>query len=156
MLKSLREWLVPAVNGCEIDFAIAEWAVAGHHPAHDHASPPKLCPAGAGTELTLLMECSDFQASLRWLCETFHLAAPPSLGESERNLVGADNVFGEVVAWAKKARRIWDDLNEVDRRLVAAVKDSLVAADIAGSALPKRFPDDAQRWAWISESRSGS
>ena len=33
MLKSLRDWLLPAINGSEIDFAIVEWAVAGHLPA---------------------------------------------------------------------------------------------------------------------------
>ena len=43
-------------------------------------------------------------------------------------------------------------MNDGDKRLVAAVKDCLVAADIAGSALPKKLPDDPNRWTWIGES----
>src|SRR5205807_10621951 len=91
-------------------------------------------------------------AALRWLRETFHLAVPPSVAESKRNLVGTDNVFGEIVAWAKAARRTWDSMSPVNKRFVAAVKDCLVAADVAGSALPKKLPDEPQRWMWISES----
>jgi CRISPR-associated endonuclease/helicase Cas3 len=158
MLKALRQWLLPAVGNSEVDFAIVEWAVAGHHPAHDHTSPPKFCPAGAGNELILQMDHSDFRAALLWLFDTFKLAplslaqTKRNLAEIKRNLVGAENVFSEIVAWAKGARRIWHAMSEGDKRLVAAVKDCLVAADIAGSALPKKLPDDPQRWAWISES----
>ena len=36
MLEQLREWLLPALGGSIVDFAIVEWAVAGHHPAMDH------------------------------------------------------------------------------------------------------------------------
>ena len=48
ILEALKPWLLPAVGGSELDFAFVEWAVAGHHPAHDHASPPRECPPGAG------------------------------------------------------------------------------------------------------------
>ncbi|MGE3809836.1 MAG: CRISPR-associated endonuclease Cas3'', partial [Gemmataceae bacterium] len=150
MLKSLREWLLPAVGGSETDFAIVEWAVAGHHPAHHHASPPKVCPAGSGATLTLKMGGPDFQATIAWLRHSFCLADPPMLSDTKRNLVGGENVFAEIVAWAKAARRIWDRMDAGDKRLVAAVKDCLVAADIAGSALPKKLTDDW--WAWIAES----
>jgi len=152
MLRSLREWLLPAVSGSTIDFAIVEWAVAGHHPAHDHASPPKLCPAGSGPTLNLKLQEPDFQAATKWLGESFNLGKPPLLKNTSRNLVGAENVFAEIVAWAKGARRTWDGMIDNDRRLVAAVKDCLVAADIAGSALPKKLPFDSERWSWISES----
>jgi CRISPR-associated endonuclease/helicase Cas3 len=152
MLNPLREWLLTAVGVSDVDFALMEWAVAGHHPAHDHASPPKSCPPGAGSELILHMGHSDFKAALQWLREAFQLSAPPSVAETKRNLTGAESVFTEIAVWAKAARRTWDSMNDGDKRLVAAVKDSLVAADIAGSALPKKLPDDPQRWVWISES----
>jgi CRISPR-associated endonuclease/helicase Cas3 len=152
MMKVLRDWLLPAVGNNQTDFAIVEWAVAGHHPAHDHASPPILCPAGAGTDLILLMGHTDYRSALTWLHETFNLAVPPMFATIKRNLVGAQNVFAEIVDWAKKARRTWDGMCKTDKGLVAAVKDCLIAADIAGSALPKKLPDDPQRWMWITDS----
>jgi CRISPR-associated endonuclease/helicase Cas3 len=126
-LRSLREWLLPAVDGSVGDFGIVEWAVAGHHPAHDHASPPKLCPLGAGVEFEMLYERADFTACLRWLGEQLIHSGPPTLRDLKRSLVGADNVFTEFVAWSKAARRTWDALDEGDRRFVAAVKDCLVS-----------------------------
>ena len=48
LLTELRSWLLPAVGGSETDFAISEWAIAGHHPAHNHDSPRRSCPPGAG------------------------------------------------------------------------------------------------------------
>jgi CRISPR-associated endonuclease/helicase Cas3 len=152
MLKSLRNWLLPAVGSSERDFAIVEWAVAGHHPAHDHCSPPRLCPPGSGVEIELSCGHDDFAACLRWLDRTLVHCSPPSSITLKRNLVGPDNVFAELVAWSKDARRTWDRMTDSDKRLVAAVKDCLVAADIAGSALPKRLRDEHERWSWITES----
>ncbi len=152
MLKSLREWLLPAVSGREDDFAIVEWAVAGHHPAHNHDSPPRLCPAGAGVEIQLYCGHDDFLECIRWLGERFARAPLPKLKTVPRNLVGAENVFAELVTWSKAARRVWDRMNARDKRLVAAVKDCLVAADIAGSALPPKLSVESERWQWITES----
>ena len=39
-----------------------------------------------------------------------------------------------------------------ERRLVAAAKTCLIAADVAGSALPKALPSDPNRWQWITVS----
>ena len=53
MLKELRQWLLPAVAGNEIDFAIVEWAVAGHHhrPGRaDRTAAGAACAAGRGAE----------------------------------------------------------------------------------------------------------
>jgi CRISPR-associated endonuclease/helicase Cas3 len=102
--------------------------------------------------LTLQMANADFLAATKWVQTTFHLPDPPPVPLTKRNLVGSDNVFGEIVAWAKTARRTWDGMNKTDKGLVAAVKDCLVAADIAGSALPKKIADEDLRWEWISES----
>ena len=46
MLATLKDWLLPAVGKMDADFNIVEWAVSGHHPAHNHESPPKRCPDG--------------------------------------------------------------------------------------------------------------
>jgi CRISPR-associated endonuclease/helicase Cas3 len=154
MLKGLREWLLPAVGGSETDFAIVEWAVAGHHPAHNHSSPPQEYPPGAGPEFLLRSGEGDFRTILEWLKRTFQLGDAPKLENAQRNLVGNDNVFLELSRWAKAARRMWQE--KVKRSpawpLVAAIKNSLVAADVAGSALPRQNPASSPHWEWIAQS----
>jgi CRISPR-associated endonuclease/helicase Cas3 len=152
ILRMLREWLLPAVGGNEIDLAIVEWAVAGHHPAHNHESPPKLCPPGAGVSIELFVGHADFSECLQWLAKQIIHSAPPPMTNETRRLVESGNVFATLVAWSREARRIWDDMAENQRRFVAAVKDCLIASDVAGSALPKILPGDDNRWDWITQS----
>ena len=152
MLTNLKTWLLPAVGGNEIDFAIAEWSVAGHHPAHTHESPPRSCPPGAGAEIRCHTDHADFAAILGWLKDRFELSAePPGFGDTFRPLVGAGNAFSELVTWSKCAQRLWEEKlrKSTDSRLVAAVKSCLIAADVAGSALPREIPDELERWAEI-------
>ena len=154
MLEELREWSLPAVDGSAMDFAFVEWAVAGHHPAISHASPPRNCPDGSGTQIYLHLGHSDFRSSLDWLAIKFELDRPKPLSGRSLDLSTLGQVFPVIKSWEKKARQSWDKLNDKDQRLVAAVKDCLVAADIAGSALPKAAPQDPKRWEWISASFS--
>jgi CRISPR-associated endonuclease/helicase Cas3 len=153
MLATLRSWLLPAVGDSETDFAIVEWAVAGHHPAHDHASPPRTPPAGAGVELRLQFDHNDFRSALEWIQTTFQLSTPPAQQTNPvRPLIGPGHVFAELGDWAKDAKRRWGKLEAADKTLVAAVKNSLIAADVAGSAISKTLPNDPTRWRWIMES----
>jgi len=148
ILKELREWLRPAVES-DVDFAIVEWAVSGHHPSHSHASPPRTCPPGSGCEIKISIDHADFTACLRWLAQQFSIAQPiPKLTKGNWPLVNSGNVFGDIVTWSKAARKLWDEKVQKsnDRQLVAAVKNCLIAADIAGSALPKDAPFDSERW----------
>jgi CRISPR-associated endonuclease/helicase Cas3 len=151
MLRPLHDWLLPAVVNSEDEFAVLEWAVAGHHPAHDHASPPKDCPGGCGPTLELLTGHADFRAALAWLEEEFGLGPAPEVSNSKRNLCRPDSVFDEIARWSRAAQRRWDSLKKSpDAPLIAAVKNCLIAADVAGSALPKVKPEDPERWGWIA------
>lgn len=156
MLQDLREWLLPAVGSNELDIAITQWAVAGHHPAHHHESPPKNCPAGAGPEITLHLDHPDFHAALAWLRMALGSdlgAAPIATQPRIVPLVGEGNAFANLCSWSRAQSKTWDKLRGTpERRLVAAVKNCLIAADIAGSALPKQSSDDAVLWNWIDES----
>jgi CRISPR-associated endonuclease/helicase Cas3 len=153
MLRSLREWLLPAVDGSELDFNIVEWAISGHHPSQHHSSPPKENPEGSGVVIELFMGHADFRAALAWLAETFGCPEPPVTVNVTRNLRGRDGVFGEIAMWFAKSRRTWDRVKKTpDARLTAAAKNALIAADVAGSALPKAMPNDPNRWTCIAES----
>jgi CRISPR-associated endonuclease/helicase Cas3 len=157
VLRSVKDWLLPALGRDEIAFAIVEWAIAGHHPAFNHESPPRSCPSegGAGPEITLLTGHDDIRAILNWLQRSFGLSSPPKLSDTARRLVGAENVFAELAAWAKSALRTWEPMRGThDARFVAAVKGCLIAADVAGSALPKARPEEVARWDWITTSFS--
>jgi CRISPR-associated endonuclease/helicase Cas3 len=153
ILQEIKEWLLPAIGGSEIDFAIVEWAIAGHHPARTHQSPPECVPrgGGSGSDMTLLCGHPNFVAVLGWLGSEFGLSRPPRLEDSEQELSGSAGVFETVILpWKRRANRLWHRLAEThDSKLVAAVKNCLVAADIAGSALPKARPHDRNRWHWI-------
>lgn len=157
MLSSLQPWLLPAVRGSDADWAITLWAIAGHHPAPHHDSPPTGPPTkgGSGPEIVLLTEHPDFTAILAWLMKTFTLGgdAPLGIGSPKRQL-NARDVFGSLKGWAKRSRHLWESLSREDRRFVAAVKSCLIAADVAGSALPKAKSDGATPWDWVTRSFS--
>ena len=153
-MRHLRDWLLPAVGGSEVDFAFVEWVVGGHHPAHYHASPPTACPDGAGPTITLLTGHRELNTAFLWLKNTFNLTDAPALQTETRNLVGANSIFTEIATWRRKSQETWDLVRKTpDARLVAAAaKNALIAADVAGSALPKAMPDDSERWNWIATS----
>ena len=144
IVQELREWLRPAVVS-DIDWHIVEWAVSGHHPAHNHPSPPRSCPAGAGVEIRIRSEDTDFTECLNWIGTTFRAGtAPPKLPAKSLLLTGSKNVYIAFVDWFKKAQRFWEASvrNTEDAKLLAAVKNCLIAADIAGSALPREGSPD--------------
>jgi CRISPR-associated endonuclease/helicase Cas3 len=150
MMQQFRDRLLPAVDGSETDLAVVEWAVAGHHPGHD--SPPNGPRPGAGVEMIGYLEHPDYRTALDHLQREFALDPVPALADVKWTLIGPTNVFTALKAWAKAARKQWDTLSDHDKRLVAAVKNTLIAADIAGSALPKERPNDPNRWQWVTDS----
>jgi CRISPR-associated endonuclease/helicase Cas3 len=152
MLQHLQDWLLPAVCRSETDFGIVEWAVTGHHPAHNHASPPKGPPpeGGAGAVLTLQMGHADFSSALTWLGTAFELGVPPTVTDEYCDLSVIGTTFKWFTTWAKEAQCVWRNWGTQERRFVAAVKNTLVAADVAGSALPREGSCDP--WQRITDS----
>lgn len=144
MLQDLKDWLLPAVDGNELDFALVEWAVAGHHPAHHHESPPRSCPPGAGTDLCLHANWGDYGDILGQLNRTFSLSEELPQVRDSISLVGSKNAFLQLTEWSRSALRTWETRlkKSPDARLVAAIKTCLIGADVAGSALPREGEQD--------------
>jgi CRISPR-associated endonuclease/helicase Cas3 len=92
------------------------------------------------------MSHSEFSEILEWLKVSINRK------ESKRSLVGSASAYVEISRWSKDASKYWDVMNSSDRKLVAAVKNCLIAADIAGSSLPKISTQNPDSWSWITQS----
>ena len=144
LIQQVRHWLLPAVCGCKTDLSLVEWAVAGHHPAHNHASPPHHCPAGSGTDILAHVKHPDFLKALQWIKEVFGLDGNlPTFQESSWLLVGEDTAFQKIAKWQREAFAEWGRIRfDPEAKLLAAIKNCLIASDVAGSALPKHGEPD--------------
>jgi CRISPR-associated endonuclease/helicase Cas3 len=154
-----REWLRPIVAGHEADWSIVLWAIAGHHPAYDRPSPPRAVDAGAGDCLECLVDHADFGECLVRLQGLFGLGPPPEFQTSKvLPLVGGGDVFTTIAEWFITEAVRWEQWRRDPqlRGLVAATKNCLVSADVAGSALPRQFSDLSERNAWIRDAFSNT
>ena len=133
LMLELRDWLRPAVES-DLDWQVVLWAVGGHHPAYGRPSPPRLFVEGGGCTLAVHTGHRDFASCLDFLRQSFDLVAAPTLSDQSWPLVGPENVFARIFGWYKKASADFETMSDGDRRFVAAVKDCLVGADVAGSA----------------------
>jgi CRISPR-associated endonuclease/helicase Cas3 len=142
--RMIRKSLLKQID--ERDLSVVEWAIAGHHPSDRHESPPKRSADGSGADLTLRLSEPDFAAILNWL-----KAELPESFESKRSLAGSSSLFHEIAKWSRSASQQWEQFSRRERCFVAAVKNSLIAADIAGSTLPK-VKTEGDSWDWITQS----
>jgi CRISPR-associated endonuclease/helicase Cas3 len=156
----VHHWLLPALgetNLREANWTIMLWAVAGHHPAFHRQSPPTDVPDSAGSEMSLLIGHTDFQSCLDWLGEAFDLdtSVTPRLNDATLVLSEAlSQIHREAVIEPAQLWTTWRDERRTPgmSAFVAAVKNCLVAADVAGSALPREIADPLQRQHWITSS----
>lgn len=156
--EKLRQWLLPAVNGNETDLNIVEWAIGGHHPKFGRETPPK--PGlldGASPEVIVHTNHVDFHDCLELVRSPFPaVGAVPCFAEPWVIELTGDNsaIVRLNHGWLKHSNGCWNRLGELEQRLVAAAKATLVAADVAGSALPVEVETEETRLAWIANSLS--
>jgi CRISPR-associated endonuclease/helicase Cas3 len=99
------------------------------------------------------MSHKDFMSCLSLIAEWFSLPTPPTFTAAKLTLGETGDLIAEVTRWKVKAARIWDKFKRTPHaRLVPVAKSCLIAADVAGSALPKSRPTDPCRWSWIDDS----
>lgn len=129
----LSAWLRPAVD-TDLDYMISVVAAAAHHRKFwARALAPD--SAGAGTSLTLLTAHDDFRGVLRFGARKFALGDPPPC-ESDLTI--------ERMRRARPERRFeaWQDewrsaANGPGADMLPVCKALVLAADVAGSALPR-------------------
>ncbi len=129
---SLKEWLSTALEEPE-DIHFLLWAAAGHH----RKFPPDEPAPGTGIRLPLFLEHPDFRCTLAVGAKWLALSEPPTLANLNWKLVGITSPLQCLRHAETSARAFWNSCGADTRRFLAVVKACLIAADIAGSALPK-------------------
>jgi CRISPR-associated endonuclease/helicase Cas3 len=148
--QQISAWARKATGFEEIDWTLIEWAVSGHHPKYQRPSPPTGAPEGCGSnKITALLSHPDFKACLDLLAGWFGLI--PFAGElldTPFDLGGGGQLFAGIGQGVIQASAMWSGLGPDVQRLVSAAKNCLIAADVAGSALPEQLdrPQEQQYW----------
>jgi CRISPR-associated endonuclease/helicase Cas3 len=133
--QPLAAWLGAAVEG-EGDLRLALVAAAAHHRKFwSEALAGE--DSGAGTSIDLLMHHEDFHATLERIAPKLGLPSPPAFSKPLRITVSwRSHPKTQLLAWQEDfERRV--PRGSVDARLLAVVKALVLAADVAGSALPR-------------------
>jgi CRISPR-associated endonuclease/helicase Cas3 len=138
-VPSFRQWLKNCPNA---DFEVAVWAAIGHHLKIDGEKFAEI-PSGTGTELKIYTEHEDFKRILK-LGEKLGLPNPDYLE------LPAESWTKEKLA--EKLEAICDEFAEISetitferQKFIAAVKATVIAADLAGSALPES-QENLRKW----------
>jgi CRISPR-associated endonuclease/helicase Cas3 len=141
--QSLFEWLRPAITR-EEDYVISLVAAAGHHRKFwsESFSPDD---AGAGITCTLLTAHEDFASVLRLAQEKFELPESPKLPNIEITFDRRGHPRRLFARWEQQYQELLDARPEL-ARLSSLAKALVLAADVAGSALPRA----GERSDWIS------
>ncbi|MBW4512058.1 MAG: CRISPR-associated helicase Cas3' [Scytonematopsis contorta HA4267-MV1] len=151
-VPSFKEWLKKCPNA---NLMIAVWGAMGHHlkiginqnnKAAESIADIAEIPAGTGDELRIYTHHSDFQAVLKMGSQTLGLPGslpkPPQENWSKSELEEAlTNLRDEFIQFESQID--WEQ-----QKFAAAVKATIIAADLAGSALPLAEEDFK---GWIEE-----
>lgn len=148
-VPSFREWLEQCLN---TNLMIAVWAAMGHHlkvGIGKDGKPSGLIAefvSGTGDQLKIYTRHSDFQAVLKMGSQALGLPeklpeAPTEDWTKEQLKVALSNLRNEFL-------QLESQLDWEQQKFVAAVKATVIAADLAGSALPLAEEDFKE---WIEE-----
>ena len=150
-LSDLREWLSSHLEMPEL-FFLALWAMTGHHPAYGRLAPREP-PSGALPQIEVLCEHPDFLAALTVIEERLGLPQAPRIPAQTYSLRRLDpgNAYRQLQRALRDDTRRFERFTPSQRRLLAACKACLIAADVAGSALPRELPASHDRQRWIGE-----
>jgi CRISPR-associated endonuclease/helicase Cas3 len=125
----------------------ATWAVVGHHLRFEGQAEQRW--AVGQSYVMVLSGHADVARILESTRPCRGGTAPPTLTNFELDLAKINHT---VTRWSLEQLGLWDAMSDSHRRFVSVVKGLLVAADVAGSALPRSRKDPAQ-WARDAQQR---
>ncbi|MFM2216674.1 MAG: hypothetical protein RL240_992, partial [Planctomycetota bacterium] len=144
--KEMTSWIKSKLDKkfSEVDWHLVLWSVTGHHPAYGRSIPHERAH-GSSDEIELYQSHADFQSCLSVVAESIGETQCPVNLSSQIYSAESDILSAIRESYADSALqwRRWRKDTSI-AGLLAAAKNSLVAADVAGSAIP--IPqDDAER-----------
>jgi CRISPR-associated endonuclease/helicase Cas3 len=150
MQPRVKQWLMPAVGGCEGCFYVTVCAIAGHH----RKSLPEIDGFG-NQRIEVYASHQDFQACLRDYQRWFSLDA--EIPEIESTVHGGSGDAAGKTEFRKLVKQLRKKPSEIKRdeewgKFCAVVKATLIAADVAGSALWEHIDKPLDRQEWIESS----
>lgn len=142
----LDRWLFPEGDGLARNATL--FAAVGHHLQVQDGSAISPRDGSEDSKIHVLTSHPDIASLLREASEPLALSGPPpSLTDLVIDLLDEEALSG-VHAWLLAAKGWWDGASPEERRLIALVKALVIAADLAGSALPRAGADAP---AWVEE-----
>ncbi len=146
-VPSFRNWLEQCPD---TDLMIAVWAAMGHHLKigiergkwGKSSGTITTIPDGTGSQLAIYTHHADFKAVLRMGKQ---LGLPEELPELPSQSWSKSQLENALSALRTEFKHFSSQLNEQQQKLIAAVKATVIAADLAGSALPL-VEEDFQGW----------
>ena len=150
MQSKMKEWLLPAVDGCEDCWHITMFAIGGHH----RKDPPDE-DRFKGSDIQVLAEHSDFQKCLFLLRDRLEL--DERMPEVARFLYrGAGDREGKenFLQMTTDLGQYWRSLKKDHqwKAFCGVMKATLIAADVAASALWEKIEQPTDRIEWIKSS----
>jgi CRISPR-associated endonuclease/helicase Cas3 len=150
-LPEMQPWITESIplETREIDWAICLWAITGHHPAYNRSRPQK---RPDGTEDLILFHCShgDFTECLHAVSEIVGSKSMPAWNQDMR--LSADDVYDSILDAHYDDSTLWEMMknDHVAKSLLACVKNTLVASDVAGSSFPLQNSLENEETEWRS------
>ncbi|WP_373527959.1 CRISPR-associated helicase Cas3' [Nostoc sp.] len=136
-VPSFREWLEQCQNA---NLMIAVWAAMGHHlkiglnQNNQAAEFIAEIPSGIGDELKIYTHHSDFKTVLKMGHQA--LGLPENLPELPPEIWSKSQLQKALINLRNEFIQFESQLDWEQQKFIAAVKATVIAADLAGSALP--------------------
>ena len=148
--NEMQSWIQSCLNisTSDVDWHIVLWAITGHHPAFGREIPRDR-PVGSVDKIELYLSHQDYQSCLDLVATTLGQLSCPFRLES-RVISAESDILDSIRDSIAESTFLWRQWfrDPVVIGLLAAVKNSLVAADVAGSALPMQMNLDFQSDMW--------
>ncbi len=134
----LQEWIKSHLEEAtrEIDWHILLWSITGHHPAFGREIP-SCSPNDSTDDMELFLGHEDFEVAIRLVAKQLDATNAPVRLDSV-SVSAASDIYERIRTTLADATIHWHDWkhNQESLGILAAIKNTLVAADVAGSALP--------------------